>query len=75
MDSVLEAMAQDADAAEGRLDGLLVDRMSRYLDTHAISVRLFDDATLDKMRNVGQDMASKYSHLVAQSGEKHICRI
>lgn len=69
MESVMEAMAQDGDAGEGRLDHLLIDRMSRYLDTHAISVRLFDDAALDKMRSVNQDVTAKYSHIFAQSGE------
>ncbi|XP_059468798.1 uncharacterized protein LOC132192726 [Neocloeon triangulifer] len=68
MDSVMEAVAQDAEVAEGRLDGLLMDRMSRYLDTHAISVRLFDDATLAKIRKAGQDAAEKYSFLAVQSG-------
>ncbi|CAB3361404.1 Hypothetical predicted protein [Cloeon dipterum] len=68
VESVMEAVAQDSDAAENRLDGLLVDRMSRYLDTHAISVRLFDEATLAKIRKVGQDVAEKYAHLAAQSG-------
>jgi hypothetical protein len=66
MESVMAAMAQDGD--EGRLDGLLLDRMSRYLDTHAISVRLFDDAALEKMRSVNQDVTAKYSHIFAQSG-------
>jgi hypothetical protein len=66
MESVMAAMAQDGD--ENRLDGLLIERMSRYLDTHAISVRLFDDAALDKMRSVNQDVTAKYSHIFAQSG-------
>ncbi|KAF4523424.1 hypothetical protein B566_EDAN007896 [Ephemera danica] len=68
-DAVMEAVAQDGpEAAETRLDGLLLDRVSRYLDTHAISVRLFDDDTLAKMRKVGQEVADKYGFLSAQTG-------
>lgn len=70
MESVMAAMAQDGD--ENRLDGLLIERMSRYLDTHAISVRLFDDAALEKMRSVNQDVTAKYSHIFAQSGMQSI---